>query len=87
MEQRRRKVQHEGQTYDGVDVSITSSNENWNEYLVSDGSVVRVKLVATEVIRLVDRYDADDNPVYLVRSTNIMTVHASEGLRRKQSGG
>ena len=55
-----------------------------NEYLVEDGSVLRVKLVATEVIRLDDQYDNEGNPIYVVNSTNVLAVSAPEALMRKE---
>lgn len=75
---------------DGSEVEATvmtyrSGGEHWNEYLVDDGAVIRIKLVATEVVRLDGRYDQAGNPVYLVQSTNVMAVDAPENLR--QGGG
>ncbi len=58
--------------------------EYWNEYLVDDGSLLRVKLVATEVLRLDGRYDAEGNPIYILNSANIMTVEAPEELKHKE---
>lgn len=72
---------------DGREVEATvlpfrSGGEHWNEYLVDDNSVIKIKLVATEVLRLDGEYDPMGNPIYLVQSTNIMAVDAPEHLRR-----
>ncbi len=63
-------------------VPINQSNENWNEYILQDGSVVRLKVVTTEIWRVLDEFDQDGNPVYFVKSGNVVTVIAPDHLRR-----
>lgn len=62
-----------------------TGGEHWNEYLVDDSTVLRVKLVATEVIRADGHYDQEGNPMYLLNSTNVMVVSSPEDLQRKES--
>ena len=73
----------DGQRARAVEVSFQSAQEHWNEYLLDDGSVVRLKPVATEVFRLVDRHDAEGNPIYVLKSTNIVVVRAADHLRQR----
>jgi hypothetical protein len=68
------------------EVSFREQAEYWNEYLVDDGTHIRVKMVATSIYRLVDRFDAEGNPQYLVASTNVMKVDAPEELRQRPDG-
>lgn len=63
-----------------------AGGEHWNEYLVEDGSVLRVKLVATEVVRVDGQYDQEGNPLYIVNSTNVLAVSSPEDLMRKEGG-
>ena len=63
-------------------VMPTQSNEHWNTYLLEDGSVVRMKLVATEFMRIEDEYDREGNPLYYIRSTNVTAVEAADSLRK-----
>jgi len=58
--------------------------ENFNEYAVEDGTIIKMKLVVTEVTRVDDLYDAAGNPVYVIASTNVTSVSPPESLRRKQ---
>lgn len=60
----------------------TLSDEFWNEYLLDDGTRVRIKLVVTEVLKLPGEFDVHGNPVYVVNSTNVMHVNAP-GEQRK----
>jgi len=84
MDQNKRKIDFGGQSVDATPIAMRSSAENWNEYLLSDGTVIRVKLIATEAFRIDGQYDADGNPLYAVRSSNIMVVSAPESLHKKQ---
>lgn len=63
---------------------VQQSSEQWNQYLLADGSVIRFKAVVTEVWRLVDEYDNEGNPAYLVNSRNVVTVIAPDELRKLQ---
>lgn len=58
--------------------------EHWNEYLLTDGSVVRLKAVVTEILKVDGKFDNEGNPVYVVKSANVVTVSASDRAREKQ---
>lgn len=64
-------------------IDIQQSNEHWNQYLLGDGTVLRIKLVATEVLRIEDEWDQEGNPIYVVKSSNVLSVNPPEELRRK----
>jgi hypothetical protein len=64
-------------------LDIQQSNEYWNQYLLGDGTVIKLKLVATEVWRIEGEYDQDGNPIYVVKSSNVLTVNPPEELTRK----
>jgi hypothetical protein len=72
----------DGREVDATEIGFRSSGEHWNEYLVDDGTVIRIKVIATEVMRIEDEYDADGNPLYLVKSGNVVAISAPEDLRR-----
>jgi hypothetical protein len=64
-------------------IDIQQSNEHWNNYLLGDGTVLKIKLVATEVWRIENEWDQEGNPVYVIKSSNVVTVNPSEELRKK----
>jgi hypothetical protein len=74
----------DGRTVEVTELSFRSPGENWNEYLLDDGTVVRMKLVVTEVARVEGEYDADGNPAYLIKSTNVTAISAPDELRRDE---
>ncbi len=80
---RKKKIQTPEGEIEATVMGFQAGGEHWNEYLVDDGSLVRIKLVATEILRLDGHYDADGNPIYILNSTNVMTVEAPEDLRDK----
>lgn len=82
MPPRKRKVEFMGRQVEATSMPYQSGGEHWNEYLIDDGSVVRVKLVVTEIMRIDDEYDAEGNPVYLVKSANVMAITAPDNLRK-----
>jgi hypothetical protein len=87
VERERRKRIRVGpqQEIDVIPVTFQASGENWNEYLLSDGTVLKIKMVATEIYRLPDVYDPDGNPQYIVRSANVVATSSPDNLR--QQGG
>jgi hypothetical protein len=80
---RKRKIKlPNGQEVEGFELTFRSSGEEWNEYLIDDGTVLRFKSVVTEVIRVEGAYDDQGQPLYLVNAQNIVKVSAPEELQR-----
>lgn len=72
----------DGANHPAVELGYRVSGEHWNEYLVDDGSVVRLKPVVTQILRIEDMHDPSGDPIYLVQSTNVMSTSVPEELRR-----
>jgi len=73
----------DGREMDAVELGFQTGGEHWNEYMLDDGSVVKIKLVVTNVVRIEGMYDERGMPTYLAQSTNVMAVSAPEDLRKK----
>jgi hypothetical protein len=71
-----------GSLKDAELVEVHRTNELWNDYLLGDGTVLKMKTIVTEVWRVVGEYDNDGNPIYIVRSTNVLNINAPEELRK-----
>lgn len=82
--ERRKRVRVGNEEVDAIQLTFQSAGENWNEYLTNDGSVLKLKTVATEIYRIIDRYDTEGNPQYVIKSANILTVSAPDNLRQQQ---
>ena len=72
-----------GQLHDATLVPVRGAQEHWNEYILEDGSVLRMKMVVTEVYRLEGMFDVEGNPIYHIKSTNVASAIPSDSVRRK----
>lgn len=85
MAERKRQIDVGGKKVEATEMPVSNAAEYWNEYLLTDGSVVRLKTVVTEVFKVDGKFDAEGNPEYVLRSTQIVTVSPSG--QAKQAGG
>ncbi len=76
------KINFGNEIVEASPVGINQASEHFNQYFLDDGTVLRMKLVATKVFRVEGRYDQDGNPVYFVQSTNVLSADAPSSLRR-----
>jgi hypothetical protein len=63
-------------------IGFRTNAEYFSEYLLEDQTVLKLKPVVTEIVRLEGQYDTMGNPVYIVQSTNVVAVDAPDELRR-----
>jgi hypothetical protein len=80
--ERRRKVNFQGKEVDALEMPFQTGAEHWNEYLLHDGSVVRLKSVVTDILKIEGQVDAEGNPVYMLKSTNIVSVSPSDRAKK-----
>ena len=73
-----------GKPVDVTPIGFQVGGEYWNEYLLDDGSVLRMKPVMVEVLRVDNAYDGEDNPVYISMTQNVVVVNSPERLRKKK---
>jgi hypothetical protein len=64
----------DGQLVDGVEVPIVEAKEQWSEFKLDDGSVIRVKLAVGSIVRVPGRYDVEGNPIYAVKATTVVAI-------------
>ncbi len=77
------KINFGQEIVDATPVDINQANEYFNQYFIEDGTVLKMKLVATKVFRIDDRYDQEGNPIYFVQSTNVLSVNSPSHLKKK----
>jgi hypothetical protein len=77
------KVPFQGQEVDATEVDFQTRREDWNEYQLVDGSVIRIKLVAGEILRVDGKYDDERNPIYIVKSKNVLMVRSPDTLKKQ----
>lgn len=84
--ERKTKIMFNGQLYDATLVPVTSSQEQWSEYILDDGSLLRLKTVVTEIYKIDGVYTAEGDPVYQIKSKNIASAISPEELKKRQGG-
>ena len=68
---------------EAADLDFTEEEEHWNAYRLSDGTLLKVRLILRGVKRL-KRYNPDGSPMYLIQSQNIVrTTDVPEELKAK----
>ena len=73
-----------GELVDCEQIEISQAAEHWNQYILEDGSMLKLKAVATKVVRLKNQYDQTGNPIYFIQSNNVVTVDCPDDLRKRQ---
>lgn len=76
------KVPFEGKIVEGFEMGFKSINEDWNEYQVNDGTIIRLKVVVTNIAKIADKFDQEGNPIYVVKSSNVLSVSPPEKLKK-----
>ncbi len=79
--ERRTRINFGGREVDATEVDIKAIKEQWDEYQAEDGTVLRLKVVVSNVYRL-DEYDPDSNPIYVIKSSNVLSSSVPEHLKR-----
>jgi hypothetical protein len=66
-----------------TEVEFQTRKEDWNEYQLMDGTVIKMKLVVSEIFRIEGVYDSEGNPAYRIKSANLPVVKSPDALKRK----
>ncbi len=72
----------DGREVESEQVDFEVIREDWNEYRLEDGTVLKFKTIVTDIIRTEDHDPTTGNPIYHVRSTNILRVKVPEHLKK-----
>ena len=82
MADRRKSVDMFGMSSDGVLIDIVESIDRFSEVKLADGTTLKTKMVALEAVRLDNQWDAEGNPVYHLKSQNIVVADAPLHLKK-----
>ena len=63
-------------------VLVKATEENWSEYILEDGSTVRVKPILARALKTKE-YDPEGNPIYQLLISNAVFVESPEELKKK----
>ena len=61
-----------------TEIGFRDHAENWNTYLLDDGTVMRMKLVVNKVYKAENLSHPNGDPVYWAESQNMLVVSVPE---------
>lgn len=65
-------------------IPVNAAQEPAATYLLADGTTLSLRNVVVQVLRVPGQYDAEGNPVYVVRSQNIVVAQSPENIRQTE---
>jgi hypothetical protein len=68
-------------TIGGTLVDFETIREEYNSYKLSDGSLIRMKTVVTNIIRT-DEFTPNGEPIYIVNSQNVLVADVPDDLKK-----
>jgi hypothetical protein len=80
---KRIKISHEGRDVEAERVEVVSSQEQRSTYNLSDGTTLSLRTIVIDVLRLVDVWNDDGDPVYVVRSSPTLSADVPLELRKR----
>ena len=72
----------QGKMFTGQTLEFSSGSEPFSQYTLSDGTVLRVKAVLIDAVRL-DTYADNGDPVYQFQFQQVLAVLPPDSLKRK----
>lgn len=78
MPEEKKRLPMLGLEIDVADVPIRNATEFFNEYELEDGSFLKVKSVATSVLRVEGQFGPDGKPIYIVLTGPVVNVVSSK---------
>jgi hypothetical protein len=73
-----------GKTIEAESLSYRPLNEPWSSYQLDDGSIIKLKIVISDVFKLPTPDQLTGLPQYIVRSSNVMSVEPQESVASKR---
>jgi hypothetical protein len=67
-------------------MEVVRTDEKTSTYDLDDGTQLRMRAAIFEVWHVIDEYDADGNPLYVVKAQPIMSVIAPDNMKQGGKG-
>lgn len=71
----------DGRKVEAMNVDFKTKKEDWSEYALVDGLVLKFKAIITSVVRTEDYDPTTGDPVYIIRTTNISRLKVPEEMK------
>ena len=77
------KISYGGKEVEAIDVGFKIGREEWNEYQLADGTELRMRLMVSAVYLVPGEYNQDGDPVYVVKSGNMVVAKSPDHLKKE----
>lgn len=61
-----------------------NGGEQWSQYVLEDGTILRVRIVVSSVYRTKGQFAANGDPVYQVNMSHILAIEVPEKLKASE---
>lgn len=79
------KIRHGRQEIEVDAVEVIKAEEPWCEYMLADGTKIRIKHVLGGIFRATEEYTDSGDPLYITRSQNVVVAtEIPDDLKRKE---
>jgi hypothetical protein len=78
----KKKYNYGGREVMGEEIPFEAEKENWNVYLLEDGTTLKMKAVVGSIVRL-DEYSPTGEPIYLLNASNVVNANVPDQLKKK----
>ena len=80
-----RKVKHPttGEDVDAVAVKVKDASEQFSYLTLEDGTEITMRMNVNQVVRLLDAWDEQGNPMYSIDCGATLNITSPENLKRQ----
>lgn len=68
------KMKYQGREVETTPVEIIHQQEHTNEYQLADGTLVKVRVVVLDIVKIEGEFDANGGPLYNVNSKTVTSA-------------
>lgn len=68
------RINCKGRMVDAERLSFINKEEHWSQYVIEDGAIIRFKVEALTVHKVVGETDKDGNPLYVMQFKQAMVL-------------
>ena len=80
------RVMHKGKMVDAIQTNVVTSKEDWNEFTLDDGTVIRAKMsLLSSAARIEGEWDEQGNPTYSLQLTPAIGIASAPADLKKPS--
>ncbi len=79
----KRKVNLGGREVMAEEIEFETEKENWNTYILHDGTTLKMKTVLAGILRVENEYGPTGDPIYIVNASPVVSTTSPEHLKKK----